>query len=259
MDFLQDKRPDQHIVDNQRMALRDKPSGPVPTAAFSTLKNFEECRYRVYLSKVEKIKGPPSEAADRGQSMHDVAEAYIKGEGEELPPPRFLDKLAHQYYTLRKKYEAHPERFQLEQNWSFTKYWEDTEWKANNVWLRQKLDVFELESETSAIIYDHKSGKKWGNELKHGDQGLQYAIGAFIKYPKLQLVCTNFYYTDQGEILPKKFTRSMVTPLIPRLEQRIFAMTTATEEELQVPNPSKHNCRYCDHMKNGVCEYAIQG
>lgn len=257
MDFLQDKRPDQHKVDQEQMALRDKPSGPVPTASFSQLKKFEECRYRVYLSKIMKIKEEQGAAAARGQEMHDTAEAYIKGAGEDLPPPKMLDKLAHQYYTLRKKFEAHPEQFQLEQNWGFTKYWEETEWMADDVWLRQKLDVFHMESETSAVIYDHKSGKKWGNELKHGDQGLQYAIGTFLKYPKLQFVGTNFYYTDQGEILTKKFTRSMVQPLIPRLERRIFAMTTATEEELKVPNPSKHNCKFCDHMKNGECEYAI--
>lgn len=258
MDFLQDKRPDQHKVDQEQIALRDKPSGPVPVAAFSTLKNFEECRFRVYLSKVKKIKGKQGEAAERGQTMHDIAENYIRGEGEELPPPRMIEKLAHQYYTLRKKFEARPEHFQLEQNWGFTKYWETTGFFDDDVWLRQKLDVFHMESETSAAIYDHKSGKKWGNELKHGDQGLQYAIGTFMKFPQLQLVSTHFYYTDQGQTLDKKFTKTMVQPLVARLERRIFAMTTATEEELQVPNPSKHNCKFCDHAANGECPYAIR-
>lgn len=258
MDFLSDKRPDQHKIDAQRIALVERPSGPVPTAAFSTLKNFETCRYMVYLSKVKKLKGEQSEAATRGNQMHDTAENYIRGEGEELPPPKFLDKLAHQYYTLRKKYEAHPEHFQLEQNWGFTKYWESTGFFDEDCWLRQKLDVFHMPSETSAGIIDHKSGKKWGNELKHGDQGLQYAIGTFMKYPSLQLVTTDFYYTDQGEILTKKFTRNQIQPLISRLESRIFAMTTATEEDLQVPNPSKANCKFCDHAKSGACPYAIR-
>lgn len=258
MDFLQDKRPDQHILDKQQQDLRDRPSGLVPTAAFSTLKNFEECRFRVYLSKVKKLKGEMGEAAVRGQAIHDQAETYIRGTGEELPPPKSLDKLAHQYYTLRKQFEAHPERFSLEENWGFTKDWDITDWMAGDVWLRQKLDVFHMQSETSAKIIDHKSGKKWGNELKHGDQGLQYAIGAFMKYPKLQLVETDFYYVDQGEMLPKKFTRGQALSLLPRLEKRIFTLTTATEEELVIASPSKHNCKFCDHMKSGACPYAIR-
>lgn len=258
MNFLQDERPDQHVVDKQKQALRDRESGLVKTAAFSVLKDFEECKYRVYLSKVKKYRGEMSEAAARGQSVHDIAEQYIKGEIEQdLPTPKSLDKLAHQYYTLRTAYDKHPEQFQLEQNWGFTYDWEDTGWMDDDVWLRQKLDVFWHQSETSAIIIDHKTGKKWGNELKHGDQGLQYAIGAFQKYPDLQLVETGFYYIDQGETLIKKFTRGSAMTLLPRLEERIFALTTATEEELTQPNPSKHNCRFCDHAKSGVCKYAI--
>lgn len=258
MNFLSDKRPDQHVVDQQRLALALRPRGPVAAAAFSVIKDFELCRYKVYLSKVKKLRGPDSEAAARGQLMHDTAEAYIRGEGEELPPPKFLDKLAHQYYTLRKKFEANPEHFQLEQNWGFTSTWETTDWFSDDIWLRQKLDVFYMPDETSAAIYDHKSGKKFGNELKHGDQGLQYAIGAIMKFPKLQLITTDFYYTDQGEILTKKFSRAQLMPLVARLEQRIFAVTTATEEDLQVPSPSKANCKFCDHAKSGSCPYAIR-
>lgn len=255
MNLFSDTRPDQQAVEDQNLALADQPRGPVKAWSFSVLKKFEECPYRVYLSKVEKHKEPSSEAADRGSMLHDLAEDYIRGKKQSEVPAE-LRKLEMQYRALHDAYQEHPDEFELEENWGFTATWQQTGFFDDDVWCRMKLDVFRKEG-TSAHIVDHKSGKKFGNELKHSDQGLQYAIGAFKRYPDLEYVKVDFYYFDKGETLPKTFTRDKAMMFLPRVEQRAFALTNASKEQLARPKPSKNNCRFCPHAETGVCQWRV--
>lgn len=252
------KRPDQGSLDEARAALRERALGPIEAWSFSSLKQFETCRYATYLSKVKKAPRVESPAAERGTQMHDAAEHYVKGEGEDLPPPKLLDKMAHAVYHMRQAYAAHPEQFQLEENWGFTRHWNPTGFFDDDVWCRQKLDVFRMPSDTSCFVLDWKSGKKFGNEMKHADQGFQYALGAMMKYPSLQHARVEFWYTDHNQKLERDFTRGQVMGLLPRIEERAFAMTTATETELRVPSPTIGNCQWCDHAKTGTCEFATR-
>lgn len=255
MKLFSDTRPDQQSVKDQSASLAEQPRGPVPTWSFSALKTFEECPYRIYLSKVEKHKETSSEAAERGTMLHDLAEDYIRGKvGDEVPSE--LRKLEMQYHALYEAYQQQPDQFELEENWGFTDRWETTGFFDDDVWCRMKLDVFR-KHDTSAHIVDHKSGRKFGNELKHSDQGLQYAVGAFMRYPELEYVQVEFYYFDKGEVLPKNYTRERAMMFLPRIEQRAFALTNATEEELTRPKPSKNNCRFCPHAQSGVCAWRV--
>lgn len=255
MDLFTQQRPDEDAVEKQTQGLAEQPRGPVPAWSFSMLKKFEECPYRVYLSKVEKHPEPSSEAADRGTLLHDLAEDYIRGRsGEEVPAE--LRKLEMQYRALHDAYAEAPEEFELEENWGFTATWQPTGFFDPDVWGRMKLDVFRKQ-DTSAHIVDHKSGKKFGNELKHSDQGLQYAVGAFKRYPELEFVKVEFYYFDKGEVLPKSFTRERAMVFLPRIEQRAFALTNASKEQLARPKPSKNNCRFCPHAETGVCPWRV--
>ena len=47
--------------------------GLVPAWSYSTLKTFEECPYRTYISKVRKIREPSGPAAERGSKIHQEA------------------------------------------------------------------------------------------------------------------------------------------------------------------------------------------
>lgn len=252
MDLFSNDRPDKEALVAESTELADQPRGPIPAWSFSTLKSFEECPYRVYLSKVKKLKGEGSEAADRGTRIHDEAEAFIRGEMDRLP--KDLKKMEQTYVDLQDQFDKNPERFQLEEDWGFTARWGKTGYFDNDVWLRQKLDVFE-KWDTSCVISDHKSGRKHGNELKHADQGLQYAIGAFKRYPELDFAKVQFLYIDHNEEMVKNYTRERAIKFLPRLEQRAFALTNATEQQLIKPNPSKNNCRFCDHAKSGACKW----
>ena len=105
MDFFASDRPDQNKVDAEATAQADalQVLGPIKAWSFSTLTKFEECPYRVYLNKVEKIPEPSGSAADRGTAIHTLAEDYVQGFVGELPDE--LSKYTESFKQLRKDYE----------------------------------------------------------------------------------------------------------------------------------------------------------
>jgi hypothetical protein len=232
--------------------------GPVRTWSFSKLKKAESCMYSVYLGDVEKIKIPedPDSPMARGSRIHDMAEKFVRGEGD---MPSELRNFEAGFGMLRARFEAQPFPMEMEENWAFTVHWKPTGWSVDDTWARQKLDVFYKESETAAVIIDHKTGKKFGNELKHGEQGLHYAIGAFMKFPELDFITTEFWYLDikdpMQNRLRKNYTRERALLHLPKIHTRAIALTTATTFP---PKPSLQNCKFCDYRKSGDCEFAVE-
>ncbi len=232
-----------------------KPSvmGPVATWSFSALKQFETCPHSIFLSRVEKIKQKEGPAAERGSMIHQQAEDFVQGKVDELPP--LLKKVEKRAIELRDRFASQPFLMTIEEEWAFTTAWVPTAWVGPDTWARQKLDVFYKDSNSSAVILDWKSGRKFGNELKHGEQGLHYAIGAFMKYPELDIIQTEFAYTDHGEYLKKIFNRERAMLHLPKIHERAIFMTTTTSFP---PKPSKQNCKYCAYRESGDCDYAVE-
>lgn len=215
-------------------------SGLIKTWSFSSLSKYERCPYSLFLGKVEGLKEPAGPAADRGTAIHAAWEAYIKGETEALtdagrkPLIAYADELRAAYLDGRAT---------VEDEWTFDIDWNPVAPKSDSVWAIFKLDVFVRESDTSARIIDHKSGKSWGNEVKHGEQGMFYAIAAFLMHPTLEYIQVEFNYVDEGEVKAKTaWTRSDLSVFLPRLEKRARQMTSATDFP---PKPSKHACKWC--------------
>lgn len=231
---------------------RPEQLGPVKAWSFSTLKKYEQCPYSVYLNKVEKIPDVAGPAAERGTMIHDQAEAYVR-DGGDLPTA--LHKFKSDFERLHERFQQQPYLMTMEENWGFTSQWTPTGWAEADTWCRQKLDVFYMDGKNSAVIIDHKTGKKFGNELKHGEQGLHYAIGAFMKYPELDLITTEFWYIDHGEKLRKTLPRERALIHLPKIHQRAVIMTTA---EHFPPKPTKQNCKWCSYRTSGDCEYAVE-
>jgi hypothetical protein len=109
-------------------------------------------------------------------------------------------------------------------------------------WLRLKLDAIVFESETSAIAIDYKSGKKYGNEMKHGEQLQLYQLVTFLRYPKLEKVTTELWYLDQDEITQREFRRDQGLRFMKSWDKRGTALTTC---QVFPPNPNPISCRYC--------------
>lgn len=245
---MQEKK--QQLID-----LRTAPLGPIPTWSMSRLFDFEECPYKVYLSKVEKMPDPSGPAAERGTMIHEHIENYINGNHSDvIKEMHGFQKLIDQ---LRDGYNAG--EVQLEGDWAVTRYWTPAEWNDEDAWGRFKLDAFHMESPTSAIVYDWKTGRKFGNEMKHNQQGMGYAISAFALYPELEFIKVKFVYLDKNDTLEGSYTRAQAELLRPGLTTRADKFTTCTDFE---PKPSFHACRWCPHAKiqegrdEPACRYA---
>lgn len=228
---------------------------PVLTSwSFSALQTYEQCPYRTFLQRVKKIPEPSSPAADRGSKIHDLAEQYVDGTYTDDTIPADLKKFELEFKLLR---EAYPlGKIILEQEWGFDSEWKSGDWKMPNIWLRSKLDVFIKESETNAIIIDHKTGKKFGNELKHNSQLMLYAICAFQRYPELEHVSAKLWYLDKGETTDQSYTREQAMYFFTKWNARALAMTNALAFP---PTPSKSACKWCSYGKPNdegeiVCE-----
>lgn len=244
-------------------------SGLIPTWSFSKLEHWS-CPYRVKLEYVDKrnphiAQGSGSggekkeHALQRGKDIHEKAEAFVRGELAELP--KELKKNAKIFEETREVMQADPERVLLEEDWGIANDWTPTEYYGPAVWGRVKVDRFLwLDPEkTSAELTDYKSGKKEGNEVKHGMQGQIYTVTSFMRFPTLQAVRTQFEYVDHGKrSLPKIYTREQAMAFLPSIDRRCRELTEATAFP---PKPNRINCSWCPYgptRGDGSCEFGVE-
>ena len=219
--------------------------------SFSALRSYEECAYRFRL-KSEGAPRPPYEE-NAGTVIHNEAEAFVKGEGPLTPAlKRFEEE-----FQLEQELYAKGE-LSVEDEWGFDAEWRIASW--NDAWLRMKLDQFHhVPGEDHALIVDHKSGKSWGKELEHAQQGQIYTIAAFMRYPELQTVTAAFRYLKEGKQPSKTYFRdAKFDRLFERWTARAERMLT--DDEL-LPKPNKSHCRFCDYGPNeggsNACDWGV--
>jgi len=230
----------------------------IKTWSFSRLDSFEKCRYRAKLQYLDKIPEPPrplppgksEHANDRGTRIHECAEAFVKG-GVELVPE--LKDFSDPLIELRELYKQG--FVSLEGEWAFDRDWAPTAWMSNNTWCRMKLDAFVQETPTHARVIDFKTGRKYGNEIKHTEQGQLYQLGAFLKFPDLETINVEFWYTDQGadSATELHFTRANGTAYFDKFHKRGSNLTDATEFP---PNPNAYSCKWCPYL-HGACTFGV--
>jgi hypothetical protein len=226
----------------------DPRSGLVKSWSFSALSTFEKCQHQIKLSRVDGIPQESGPAAERGNRIHQHIEDFIKGESEELSADvKYFHSLIE---NLR--YEYADAKVMVEDEWAYGTEWESAEYRSRDAWCRMKLDALHWESETCAIAYDWKTGKKFGNEFKHSQQGQLYAIGTFLLFPNAEHVTVKFIYVDQNDTLEKTYTRDEAMLFLPSWTKRGVRMTQTTEF---IPSPSIHTCRWCPY-KEEACEWS---
>lgn len=217
----------------------------------SKLGDFEKCKFLCWLKHDQKIPEPErplpagktEHANDRGTRIHDSCEAYVNGTSNELASeagkhfgPQ-LDLLR----VLHAKGQV-----SLEGEWAMDDAWVPTEWKAG--WLRLKLDALVHVSDTEAIVIDYKSGRKFGNEIKHGEQLQLYQLVTFLRYPKLERVTAELWYVDQNEVTSLTFRRDQGLRFKEKWEKRGVALTTC---EKWPANPNQFSCKWCFYGPKG--------
>jgi len=229
----------------------------IKSVSYSRLSVFEACPYQAELKFIKKEPEPPTPTGvetplDRGSRVHKDAELYVLGQGTITSE---LAKFEDDLYQLHSRFIDNPASIELEQMWCFDEAWQPTEWNDwDNIWLRIKQDVVVHLSEYELLAIDHKTGRKAGNEVKHNDQLRLAVLGAAFKYPEVDEFHIENWYTDQDEITSYDFNRDEVMDFLPEFNQRLLAVTTATEFE---PHPSERNCRFCPYRTGRISKFQV--
>jgi len=227
--------------------------------SYSRLTIFEQCKLRAKLAFVDRIPEPErplppgktEHANDRGTRVHDAAERFVRGGVELLPE---LAKFRAEFHRLRELYQQG--KVSLEGEWAVDREWNPVAWRSNDAWARIKLDAFVQLSPTHGVVIDYKTGKLFGNEIKHAEQCQLYQLAAFIRYPKLEVIDVELWYTDQDEITHMRYTREQGLRFFRNFDNRGNKMTDAKEFPA---NPNIFSCRWCPYGPRGTghCEKGV--
>ena len=228
----------------------------IQRVSFSRLAEFENCAYATKLKIIDKIPEPErplppgktEHANDRGTRIHDAAERFVRG-GVELIPE--LKAFSTEFHDLRNKYEHG--MVSLEGEWAINKDWEPVAWGDRDAWARIKLDAFVRLSKTHAVVIDYKTGKKFGNEIKHAEQTQLYQLAAFLRYPELETIDVELWYIDQDDLTHVvKPVDKWIRHLKP-FDARFKRMSNAKTFK---PASNQFSCKWCPY-KGNACKFGV--
>lgn len=227
--------------------------------SYSRLVTYEQCPLRARLAYVDRIPEPErplppgktEHANDRGTRVHTGAELFVQQDVELLPELRSFDP---EFRRLRELYKQG--KVSLEGEWAVDRDWNDTHWRSSNAWGRIKLDAFVRLNKEEGVVIDYKTGKKFGNEIKHAEQGQLYQLAAFLRYPELEVIDVEFWYTDQNDLSHMRYTRDQGMRFFNNINRRAIEMTEAKDFPAR---PSVFSCRWCPYGPNGTghCEKGV--
>lgn len=224
----------------------------------SKLGDFQKCKQMTYLKHIERIPEPErplppgktEHANDRGTRVHDSCEMYVSGQSDFLAPEAEkhfgiqLDLMRH-FFELG--------MVSLEGEWGMSQEWEPQEW--SKAWLRLKLDAMVMIDPTHAIVIDYKTGRKFGNEVKHAEQLQLYQLVTFLRYPKLEKVTAELWYLDQNEVTSQTYSRDQGLRFRSNFHNQGMKITT---NEVWPPNPNMHSCKWCPYNQTEHCSVGVK-
>ena len=228
--------------------------------SYSRLTTFEQCKLRAKLAYVDRIPEPPrplppgktEHANDRGTRIHTAAELYIQRDMELAPE---LCTFAPEFQRLRELYRE--KKVTLEGEWAVDRDWNPISWRDKKAWARIKLDAFVQLTKEHGVVIDYKTGKKFGNEIKHAEQCQLYQLAAFLRYPNLKVIDVELWYTDQDELTHMRYTREQGMRFFNKFHNRGLAITDAEDFPA---NPNIFTCRWCPYGPAGTghCTVGVQ-
>lgn len=226
--------------------------------SFSRLMDYERCPFMAQLKYIEKIPEPERKlpagktehANDRGSRIHEACEVFVRGDGS---LPNEATHFKDEFESLQQRYKNG--NVLLEDEWGFDDAWNECSWER--AWLRIKLDANIHVTEKHVAVVDYKTGKRFGNEIKHGEQTQLYGLGVFRRYPAVDQVTAELWYLDANDLASLHMSRTAGIRLLKPFDKRARIMT---EDEAFKPNPNTYSCRYCPYHPatgSGDCPHGV--
>ena len=215
--------------------------------SYSSWSLGRKCPLALKYAYIDKLRGPPVPAMERGTMIHSLAENYLIGKitgGVPLP----LKKVATELRNLKKHKPI------VEQFWGLSATWKPQKYG----WVVAKTDAAVLPTKkmNELIVVDHKTGRIYPD---HQDQASLYASVGFGLYPNVEKVDVEFFYIDQGHVETYPFSRAQLRFNVKYwLEEGKKFMS----QKKFIPTPSESACSWCGFRsdkklangKPGPCE-----
>lgn len=233
--------------------------------SYSRYQTYVQCPLKAKLQYIDKLKDPGNAAMERGNQIHKLAEAYLKGQLKKLPPA--LGQFGDDFKEDQKRVARLSLRTCVEESWTLTKDWAQTVWNDwQGAWLRLKLD-FAFETDGDAmVIKDWKTGKFREADLaKYVEQLELYALVALLLHKHIKVVRPYLIYLDQGRVFPdpdlgdKPLTFTQAD--VPRLKKEWLRRTKPMLSDTQFaprPNAFCYSCHFRASNKangGGQCRF----
>jgi CRISPR/Cas system-associated exonuclease Cas4 (RecB family) len=216
--------------------------------------DFETCKLKAKLKIIDKIKDDqPKPAAERGTKVHDGCEKFV--EGKHGMPLEAAKNFTDEMLAMRRLYKTG--KVSMEGEWGF-----DTEWNPvpyRSAWLKVKADATVTWRPRHGVVVDYKTGKRFGNEAKHGEQLELYSLAFLLRNPSVEQVTAELWYFDIDDLARITVNRKHMDRMLARWHKRGTIMTTVTKFP---PNPNIHSCKYCPFKPvskggSGHCEVGV--
>lgn len=211
--------------------------------SYSKLKLYNQCPRRHSYKYIHKLPEPETTnrtAADRGTLLHEAAEAYIKGETNDLPFE--LMKWEQVLLKLREDKVLTEVTLLLDADWQPTK-------DPDKAYIKAIIDTLQLGA-FEAEVSDWKTGspRDYSGQLEF------YSAVVLATYQNIPQVRTRIRYIDKRKSEPgATHYRKDLPTLRKKIESSISRME---DDKIRAPNPS-HLCAFCPYSKRvgGPCKW----
>jgi len=193
--------------------------------SFSRLSTFEQCPAQFdYLYVSKRVQSTSNAAADYGDRVHKVLEAYGNainaGSAAALAAVALEDtdeakSTLKQWGPVVEKIMSRPGKKYFEYQMAVNRQLQPVDWFAKDVWIRSIADVLVVDGDT-AYCLDYKTGK-----VKDNPTQLQlFAAMVMWLFPQVNTVKTSFIWLKFNETTNAKYERRHLDALWRALEPR---------------------------------------
>lgn len=185
--------------------------------SYSRLSTFENCPASFdYLYVSKRVQSTTNEAADYGDRVHKVLEAYGRGELDQSTLGVEGKQTLAKWGGLVDKMLARNGEKLFEFQMAVNADLQPVDWFAKDVWIRSIADVLIIDGDT-AYCLDYKTGK-----VRESPTQLQlFAAMVMWHYPQVNTVKTSFIWLKFDETTNAKYERRFLDPLWNALKPRL--------------------------------------
>jgi RecB family exonuclease len=214
--------------------------------SFSRLSTFEQCPAQFdYLYVSKRVQSTSNEAADYGDRVHKVLEAYgLCKTDEERVAMRATEALEEKqtldtWGGVVDKILSRPGDKYFEFQMAVNTDLQPVDWFAKDVWIRSIADVLVVDGDTAYCI-DYKTGK-----VKDNPTQLQlFAAMVMWHFPQVNTVKTSFVWLRFNETTNSKYERRFLDALWRGLRPRFDAVQETIDLGVYKTKPSGL-CPWC--------------